>query len=403
MRPYTELDTARNDATIDLEESTQSIPTLVAGLGEFVASSTHVIGVVIESNAYVDGSAFIGGRTTEHRDDYAVIAVNLHTDKGVRHATQLLIPEERLAEIATSYTLPGHLKRPTNHVDAFIGSIIKGLTGYSEDTDASFSEQAQASTDAFVSSTPLTAPQAETAKLFGEVNISDAQKNVLYRAQQVETMEHVLRFLIARENINLYVKGNVSAGVDYISGTHLLGDALAIVNGNNGFNEHSDPSTNDLLYRGMLAQKSLTSIKDGIVFSGGMYDRHPSPIWPPEAVEAHEAEKRAAEKAKQDRSEQQRLQREAAEGQRRLEIGLHQQATQQEISDLAAQGFMWKGIMPLTPGGRMDSLDNIKRVYAEQYGCNETDVHVIDNTAIYGGTNIQYVPGNVTIYIRNTK
>lgn len=382
-------------------EGVENIAGLVEELGRFAASSRFIVGVTVESRATNDNTAFTGGHTTAYREDYGTMTVALDTNEGIRDATRLLISDERLAEIADSYVLPDHLKEPTNHVDAFIGHVIKGLVGYQEDIGESFADQAEASTDSLVAMPDITSAQATVFRSFGRVNLSRAQKNTLYRSQQVETMEHVLRFLIARKQAKPYTNGNFSAGIDYEFAIGLLGEALSIVNGVNGFNEDPDPTTNDLLYRGTLQQKSSLAVKDKVVYYSGV--RGPEPIWPPEQVEAYQSEQIEKARVRDAELRAQQAQREAADAKRR-EILAQQQALIGETMDvLASEGYEWKGIMQIIPAGPMDSADKVRDYYAEKYGANPQDIRIIENFAIYGGKTAQHAPGSVTVYIRNNQ
>jgi hypothetical protein len=405
MNPSEGADIPKHHTVVLIEGSDQNVAAIVEELGAFAAASQNIVGITVESHADADATAFTGGHRVNHNDDYSTLTVALNTHEGIRSATRLLIPESRLAEIADAYVLPEHLKNPSNHVDAYIGHVIKGLTGYTEDNVESMAEQAEASTDTIAVTPGLNDGQTEAIRLYGTVNLLNAQLNVLYRAQQVETMEHVLRFLIARENSKSYMHGNFYSSLDYDWATGILGEALEIVNGKNGFNKDPDPSTNDLLYRGTLAQKSSIAVLDRVVQYSGIHG--PVPIWPPEAVAAHEAEQLEIEAARQTAAKEQSIQyaaelaiREAEQANRRAAERQYVEAIKRTVDSLLEEGFVWRGTMPITPSGPMNSAHKIQAYYMEQHGLSEQDVRVLDGVAIHGGTKIYYSAGEVTIYLR---
>jgi hypothetical protein len=175
-------------------------------------------------------------------------------------------------------------------VDAIIGRVIKRLVGYPDDRHQSLAEQAIASSSVVMTSPGVTSDQAMAIGMSAPLDAGDATKNAHHRGQQVARMEHVLRFLIARQMANPLLQGRVELGVDYDLGTGILGDALQIVNGGNRFNRDRDPATNDLLYRGVLDRRTFLSIKDGVVYFSDGEDWEP--VWPPEQVADYRAEQR---------------------------------------------------------------------------------------------------------------
>lgn len=397
--PLPDFDRPRNNALLKVEGNGGNIAVLVEELGRFAADSQYIIGVTVESNASEDGTAFAGGHTTAYREDYGTMTVRLDTPDGIRDATQLFISDERIAEITDAYTLPDHLKKPTNHVDAFISHVIKGLVGYSENTDESIAEQAEATTDTITTIPTLTQNQVTAARMFGEANLSRAQQNELYRSIQVETMEHVLRFLITKEQAKAYTKGNFNGGIDYEWGTGILGEALAIVNGVNGFNEDHDPSSNDLLYRGALQQKSSVAAKDGVIYNSGI--NGPEPIWPPEAVEEYKVKQLALARAENEQRARMNLQAELAETQRTEAIAQQKEELHRTMDILAQDGYSWAGIMQIRPDTPLDSVEKVRSYFSERHEVAIEDVQVLKDTAVYGGSDPHRALGDVTIYVRN--
>ncbi len=393
-----DFDQPRNNAFLTVELTGGNIAEVVADLGRFAAASQHIVGLTVNSNAGFDATAFTGGHAVAHREDYSTITLALNSNEGIRHATHLLISDERLAEIADTYVLPEHLKNPANHVDAFIGHIIKGLVGYQDDTSESFADQAQASADTIIAKSAHSLAHIEAYSLMGEVNLERANDNALYRGEQVETMEHVLRFLIARENAKPYSNGDLYAGLDYEWATGILAEALTIVNGVNGFNENADPETNDLLYRGTLQSKSSVAVKEGVVYYSGVHG--PEPIWPAEVAEAYQAEQLAKAQARDAEIQEQRLRHEM-EAMEREETHRKQLGTIVEAMEvMAAEGFEWAGIMQVIPHGPLNSAEKIKKFYSEKYGVPIEDVHTISDAAILAGKAPTLDPGSVTVYIR---
>jgi hypothetical protein len=398
MSSFPYVDQSLHNAFLTVEMANNNVAGFVEELGRFAASSQFIVGVTVVGKAEKDRTAFAGGHTVKYREDYGTMSVSLDTPEGIRHATRLFISEERAAEIVDAYVLPGHLRNPDNHVDAFIGHIIKGLVGYTDDVNDSFQEQAVASTDTIAAIPGITDKQALAFRLHGLVNLSDAQKNVLYRGQQVETLEHVLRFLIARENAKPYTKGNIYAGVDYQWATGILAEALQIVNGGNEFNQEGDHTSNDLVYRGTLQQRSSVAIEDRVVYVSGVGG--PKPIWPPETVEAYEAEQIKAARIRVAEQAQERLVRDAEEATRQAAATQQAKEIQQTMKTLAEEGFGWRGIMQITPVGPMDSPDKIRAFYMEKYGVAEEDVRIVTGVAIYGGREVHFDAKSVTVYIR---
>jgi hypothetical protein len=396
MSSFDGYDLAGRNITL-IAEGVNDVAGFVEELGRFAAASQYIVGVTVRSDAESDSTAFAGGHTTAYREDYGTVAVSLDTPEGIRHATQLFISDERLAEIADVYVLPEHLKNPDNHVDAFIGFIIKKLVGYEENTDISLAEQAAASNHTLLTLPDTTEAQAWAYMTAGRVNMTEAHWNALHRAQQLETAEHVLRFLIAREQAKPSTKGSFRAGLDYDWGTDLLGEMLVIVNGGNGFNNVVDPDENNLLYKGLLPPKSSLRAEDGVVYFSGI--QGPKPIWPPAKVAEYEAEKVAQREAGIARQEARQVQKAAEEAARAEAFARQQAGLHQTIADLAEQGYEWHGIMPTT-GSALNSSEKVREFVAEKYGVPPQDIYIVPDAAIYGGETPHVMPGTATIYIR---
>lgn len=381
------------------QRTLDSTAKVVAELGEFAARSKYLVGIAVESKTHHDNTAFTGGHTTEHREDYATMTVHLDNNEGIRDASRLLISDERIAEIADGYTLPEHLKHPDNYADAFIGTIIKGLTGYEEDVDKTFQDQADESAHNIASIPGLSSAQAMAGLLMGEVNLTRAQMNVLYRSTQIEMMEHVLRFLIARDKRTYQGERFIHSGVDYNWATGMLADALAIVNGTNGFNDDPDPTTNNEIYRGVLPQKSSLTVKGDVLYES-LYGE-PEPVWPPEVAKEYKAKKAAKAKRIQEelevRQAELRAVREAEQANQLAAQSRQLDEIENTMGVLAESGFTWKGIVT---GGNLDTVERVKEFYTEKYGIPAKDIHVIEGAAIYGGEQANLSAGSMTVYIR---
>ncbi len=390
-----------DDASVSLEIqlSGGDIAAAIRDLGRFVAASEHVQGALVKSNATIGDSAFAGGDKGGYFETMSTVLASWDTPEEVSEATLLTVSEERLAEIADVYTPPEYLLNPANEVDAAIAYIIKGLSGYSEDTSESIEDQAMRSAESVVTTPGLTISQMKALGMGGVLNNRLATQNALYRSLQLETLDHALRLLIIRDMRRPYGDGSVYMSTDYTWASGPLGDAISVVNGYNGFSEDNS-GTDKSLTMGMLGQKITIRIKDGQVNIGSQNMSGSMPIWPQEAVDTYNqyqarlAEERVASAAERRRvADEMQTARLAEQTAELLEWRSRVEASMQEAED---NGRKWIGIFNIT--GPLGEEGKLEEFVKKNYDCKE--VTIIPNAAIYGGKAPSPSNTEVTVYIK---
>jgi hypothetical protein len=385
--------------TLELAVSGPDVMGAIAELGEFVARSANIQGAVINGSANHDNSAFTGGDKGGYKTDMATILATCNTPDAIRGATLLTVPETRLAEIADTYTLPDYLLKPDNEIDAAVAYVIKKMIGYTEDVSKSFQDEADESTEPVATMPEATPVQRQAFLLQGEINSENASQNSIYRPEQLETMDHVLRFFIIRDLRRLGGDGRVYMTTDYDFATGALGDALKVVNGMSEFTPDYCDETAEGLSRGLLPQRINITIHNGIVSIGTLGTREREPIWPQEAVEKYREDQVLKEKQRLANIEAEQLRyagaKAAKEGERTAELAEWQESVLAAMLVAEVDGFHWLGIYS---GNIAKDPAELEAYVRERHECS--DVMIIPKCAIYGGKQVSLSSTECTVYIR---
>lgn len=371
-------------------------------------------GVLYKTVALKGGTAFQGpflptGGEAGYATEGLAVCAEVHSGSRANiypEVNSVHIPVDRLAEIADGYSLPAHLINPGNPIDAAIAYVISKMASIDPDTSKSLKDIADGSRAIEVAKNPeLTLAQQTAAFDYGEVAFEQGNENTLYKAERLEALEHVLRFLLYREYSRSKAYGRpftAHMGTDYHAAKGILAEALSAVNGVNSFAEVGVDAGAGLAMGSLPSKLNIAISDDAVMVSapkpGGM-----KPIWPPSRVAEYEHEEakqiemaRLAEEAAAMAERQRDAERRAARAAEAEQEAAKIANLEALIGPLEELGYTWRGILLKT--GRLATEEGLAQFIADGYP--GVDVHVVDGFAIYGGTKITIDPNAVTLFIK---
>lgn len=368
----------------------------------------HIGGIIFKSQSVNHNRAlYIPSSYEQYEAGYTpgnaplTIEVKSNYKGEIRHATHASATSSRLDEITGAYILPNKYRNPQNSVDAAIGYIVGKFAGIENPGKSIEDIEKEVVTPLINGLDELSSAQRFAFESAATLNISNSFENQLSKSHKLTALEQVLRVLLYQQTHRWAKDAFDCLGADYTHCTGKLGEAIYIINGRNSVSRQVDPSN---LTLGLFPQKSSVTVSNKATYITDPTNPNKlRPIWPPEEVEAYDAELKAAQQA---REEQARIQAEAREAQRLLRQQEAEQAEvirmerftslKDEVTRLVESGYTWHGI--LSTKGPLNDPRELDAFIRERYP--EKEYVVIPRTALDSAGRVQFDDHSVTIFTK---